>query len=80
MDTQCSDVIGYKGEYAHLYSWDSFTRNIKEPIWLGFSKREVEVITMNDDHVIIKCDEKIISQFLLTLCEATSIDFNYTKI
>ena len=78
--TQCSDAIGYTEKDAHFYSWDAFTRNIKDPSWIGFSKREVNVTMLNDTFVMIECQNNIANDFLLALAESTSIDFEYSVL
>ena len=77
-NTKCSDVIGYTGEGAKYYSWASFINQARDVNWLGFSKREVQVLVANDIFTIIQCMESLIDDFLTVLAESTSIDFSYS--
>ena len=76
-DTQCSDVINYTGEGAEYYSWKSFVGFIKDVNWLGFSNREVLVKSITENEAVIECHNNLIDDYLMRLCECSSIDFKY---
>jgi hypothetical protein len=71
----------HDGKELSSFSWKEllFFTNTMSINMLGFSKREVEFISMSEHEINFKIIENLVDEFLLALSEASSTDFTYRK-